>query len=169
MRNFICIFFSFLFLISCSNNVITNQNNQCNKIGVMIANPWTDCNNNLVLASKVAGFTFPLICSNCNVRAMKGMIEINYPLNENRTVCIRKVMEDKGYDISGVYTKYQTDKQICLDNGVSIRIRATEDKIYVMYMSGSNGYYSAYCKEGMNLKEVESISNIIAQAESPKK
>lgn len=169
MKNFIFIL-SILFLVSCSNNVVTNQNNQDNKTEVMIANPWTDCNDDLVLASKIAGFTFPLALSNYTVRAMDGMIEITYPLDEFRDVCVRKVatLKDGQTDISGVYTSYPINKEIRLQNGVPIQIRADKDKIYVMNMGASNGYYSAYCKEGMSLKEVEGIYFVLAEAEAEK-
>ena len=33
-------------------------------------------------------------------------------------------------------------------------------------MAVSNVYYSAYCKEGMNLQEVERICNAIVQTET---
>ena len=35
-----------------------------------------------------------------------------------------------------------------------------------MNMAASNGYYSAYCKQGMSLEEIEQIYEIIADAES---
>ena len=59
-----------------------------------MANPWTDCRDNLECAGKIAGFEFPLILSNLQVRAMKDMIEVTYPLDEFRDVVVRKTTED---------------------------------------------------------------------------
>ena len=42
----------------------------------------------------VAGFEFALILSNLQVRAMKDMIEVTYPLDEFRDVVVRKTTED---------------------------------------------------------------------------
>jgi hypothetical protein len=53
-----------------------------------------------------------------------------------------------------------------LKNAVPLKIRGTENKIYVMNMAASNGYYSAYCKEGMTIQEIEEIYNIIAESET---
>lgn len=153
-----------MLLVGCSNNI--TQNNK----STMIANPWTDCNDDLVQASKIAGFTFPLVLSNYWVRAMNGMIEINYPLDEFRTVCIRKVetLKNNQEDISGVYYNYPINKETRLPNDVPIKIRADENKVYVMSMSASNGYYSAYCKDGMSMEEVYGVYKVIAEAESEK-
>lgn len=167
MKKFIYVMFCILLLASCSSNVTTNQKI---KTKTMIANPWTDCNDDLVKASKIAGFTFPLMLSNYTVRAMDGMFEISYPLDEFRNVCVRKVMvlKDNQTDISGVYIKYPINKEMRLKNGVPIQIKADKNKIYVINMSASKGYYSAYCKEGMSLKEVEGIYSILVEAEAEK-
>ena len=71
-------------------------------------NPWTDCRDNLECAGKIAGFEFPVVLSNLQVRAMKDMIEVTYPLDEFRDVVVRKTTEDlyNKIDISGDYNNY---------------------------------------------------------------
>ena len=165
MKKILFLFLTFFVLISCSQTGTIEEKPKL----IGMANPWTDCGTNLNQAAEIAGFTFPLKLSNYNVRAMKGMIEINYPLDEFRTFCIRKTATDElsnNGDISGVYNEYPVNKEITLQNSVPIKIRATEDKIYVMNMAASNGYYSVYCKEGMSLQEIEKIYSIIAKAET---
>lgn len=131
-----------------------------------IPNPWTDCSMNLEQAYKIAGFKFPLALSNYTVRAMKDMIEITYPLDEFRTVCVRKSMKEG--NISGDYTVYPVNETKILCGGVPVNIRGDGEKIYVMSFSASNGYYSARCEKGMNLNEVEGIIQVISEAEAPK-
>ena len=164
MKKLIFLLLTFFVLVSCSGKTIEEK-----PMLVGMANPWTDCGTNFNQASEIAGFTFPLKLSKCDVRAMKGMIEINYPLDEARKVCVRKT-ESNEYsnngDISGVYIEYPVNEDITIQDSVPIKVRGTGDKIYVMNMVASNGYYSAYCKDGMSLQEVEDIYNIIAEAET---
>lgn len=133
-----------------------------------IANPWSDCNDNLTQAAKIAGFKFPLLLSNYTVRAMKDMIEITYPLDEFREVTVRKSLTNETGDISGDYNKYPKNETIIIKGGVPIEIRGDKDKIYVINMSAYTGYYSARCEKGMSLKEVEGIYEIIRTAEDAK-
>lgn len=166
MKKLLFLLLTFVVLVGCSEKAVEEKPKL-----IGMANPWTDCGNNLKQASKIAGFTFPLVLSNYNVRAMKGMIEIIYPLDEFKTVCVRKTDSyeySNDGDISGVYTEYPVNKEVMLKDSIHLKIRGTEDKIYVMNMAASNGYYSAYCKEGMTLKEIEEIYDVIAEAESEK-
>lgn len=164
MRKLIVLLLISVVLVSCSNKAVEEK-----PMLVGMANPWTDCGTNFNQAAEIAGFTFPLKLSNCDVRAMKDMIEINYLLDEARSVCVRKTDTEKFVydgDISGVYIEYPVNKEIMLKDAVPLKIRGTEDKIYVMNMSASGGYYSAYCKDGMSLQEIEQIYEIIAEAET---
>lgn len=164
MKKLIFLLLTFFILVGCSGKAVEEK-----PMLVGMANPWTDCGTNFSQAAQIAGFTFPLKLSNCDVRAMKGMIEINYPLDQTRTVCVRKTATDEfsnNGDISGVYTEYPVNEKIMLKDAVPIYTRGTGDKIYVMNMVASNGYYSAYCKDGMSLQEIEDIYNIIAEAET---
>ncbi len=132
-------------------------------------NPWTECDMNMHCASKIAGFNFPLTLSNYTVRAMKGMFEVTYPLDEFRYVTVRKSMDEKnGFDNSGDYTQYEHNDIITLKNGVKINIRGNGDKINIMYFAAESGVFSARCEEGMTSEEVEGIYKIIAEAEAPK-
>ena len=164
MKKLVFLLLIFFCLVGCFGKVVEEKPKL-----IGMANPWTDCDDDLSKASKIAGFTFPLSLSKYTVRAMKGMIEINYVLDDFRTVCIRKT-DFKQYanngDVSGVYIEYPVNKEITLNNSIPIKIRGTQDKIYVMNMAISSVYYSAYCKEGMKLQEVERICNIIVQTET---
>ena len=170
MKKLIFLLLAVFILVSCSGKAIEEKPKM-----VGMANPWTDCGTNFNQAAQIAGFAFPLKLSKYDVRAMKNMIEINYPLDETRTVCVRKTdsakfANDTGGDytgdISGVYINYPVNEKIMLKGSVPIYTRGTGDKIYVINMAASNGYYSAYCKDGMSLQEVEQIYEIIADAET---
>ena len=171
MKKLLFLLLTFFVLISCSGtkNIEESKNNVEEPKMVGMANPWTDCGTNFNQAAEIAGFTFPLKLAKCDVRAMKDMIEINYPLDQTRTVCVRKTATEEfsnNGDISGVYIEYPVNEKIMLKDAVPIYTRGTGDKIYVMNMAASNGYYSAYCKDGLSLQEIEGIYNIIAEAET---
>lgn len=136
---------------------------------VGMQNPWTDCNDNYACAEKITGFNMPLNLSNYTVRAMKGMIEVTYPLDEIRNVTVRKTLEEvNNGDISGDYNKYPRNEVLTLKNGVQINVRRDNNTIYVMYFAAESGYYSARCEKGMSEKEVEGIYNVIAEVEASK-
>ena len=124
-------------------------------------NPWIDCQTDLECAAKAAGFKFPLVLSNYNARAMNGIFEITYPLDEFRNVTVRKSNKIKGDTLAGVYIDYPVNKEIKIKNEYPIKIRGTEDKIYVMSISNSKNFYSAYCEKGMSLKEIEGIYEVL--------
>jgi hypothetical protein len=171
MKKLLFLLLTFFVLAGCyGNNAIEEQKNTGKEPKMVgMANPWTDCGTNFNQAAQIAGFTFPLKVSNCDVRAMKNMIEVNYPLDQTRTVCVRKTATDEfsnNGDISGVYIEYPVNEEITLQNSVPVKVRGTGDKFYVMNMVASNGYYSAYCKDGMSLQEIEGIYNVIADAET---
>lgn len=112
-------------------------------------------------AAKIAGFKFPLILSNYNARAMDGIFEITYPLDEFRDVILRKSNKFKEGTLSGVYIDYPVNKEIKIKNEFPAKIRGTEDKIYVLDIHNSKNYYSAYCENGMSLKEAEGIYEVL--------
>lgn len=166
MKKLIFLLLTFFILVGCFA-----KKNEQQPTFVGMANPWTDCGTDFEQASLIAGFTFPLKLLKCDVRAMDGMIEVNYPLDETRTVCVRKTDTDKfanNGDISGVYIDYPVKKEVLLQNCVPVQTRGSKYKIYVMNMVASNGYYSAYCKYGMTLEDLEKIYNLIAEAEMTK-
>lgn len=132
-------------------------------------NPWTDCNDSYSCGAKIAGFNMPLNLSNYSVRAMKGMLEVTYPLDESRNVTVRKSYDESNNgDNSGDYTKYSENKVLTLSNGVNINTRGDKDKIYVMFFMAESGVYSARCEQGMSTKEVEDIYNVIREVEESK-
>lgn len=131
-------------------------------------NPWSECLDSYSCAEKIAGFNMPLKLSNYSVRAMKGMVEVTYPLDEVRNVVVRKsIDESNGIDNSGNYNKYD-ESILTLPNGVEINVRKKDGKIIVMYFAAESGCYSARCEEGMSEKEVEGIYNVIAKVEAAK-
>ncbi len=134
-----------------------------------IPNPWVDCNNDFKCGEEVAGFNFPLKLSNYSIRAMKGMFEITYPLDEFKTVTVRKSFDESNNgDNSGDYNKYPDNGIFTLKNGVSINIRGDKEKVYVMHFMAESGVYSATSEQGMNKKDIEWIYNVIREAEEPK-
>ena len=136
---------------------------------VGMPNSWTECNTDFKCGTKNAGFNFPLSLSNYKIRAMKGMFEISYPLDEFRTVTVRKGFDESNNgDNSGDYNKYPDNKIYTLENGVDINIRGDKNKIYVMYFMAESGVYSARCEQGITKREVEGIYNVIREAEEPK-
>lgn len=136
---------------------------------VGMPNPWSDCNDDYNCASKIAGFNFPLSLSNYTVRAMKGMIEITYPLDEFRNVTVRKSLEEtKELDNSGDYNHYEKNEILTLDNGVPVHVRKNGDKIYIMYFAAESGVFSARCEQGMTEKEANGVFSVISEAESAK-
>ena len=47
-----------------------------------IPNPWIDCGDDISCGAKKAGFNLPLNIKNYSVRAMKDVLEINFPLDK---------------------------------------------------------------------------------------
>lgn len=132
-------------------------------------NPWTDCGDDFKCGKNVSGFDFPLSLSNYSIRAMKGMFEITYPLDETRNVRVRKSFDESNNgDNSGDYNKYSNNGIYTLKNGVDINIRGDKDKIYVMYFIAESGVYSARCEQGMSKTEVEGVFDVIREAEEPR-
>ena len=132
-------------------------------------NPWIECGDNLECAAKKAGFQFPLVLSNYQVRATFDMIEITYPLDEFRNVIVRKSLtETDNLDISGDYNKYPISDEVVLKSGVVINVRRDNTKYYVAYFAAESGVYSINCQKGMSLNELQGVFDVIEAAESSK-
>ena len=140
----------------------------CTNSGMVgMPNPWIECGDNLECAAKKAGFKFPLVLSNYQVRAMDDMIEITYPLDEVRNVVVRKCShETDNLDISGVYTDYPIKDKIELKNEIMVNVRRDTSKIYVAYFAAESGVFSIYCEQGISAKELQGIFDIISEAET---
>lgn len=160
-----CIF-SVNFLTACTKDQLSNR--------TLIPNPWHDCQNDLEKASKIAGFKFPLVLSNFTVRSMKNMIEITYPLDENRYVSVRKAYDvdektNPTFDVSGDYNVYTVNKYINLAQEVAVHVRGYDDnKFVIMSFAAESGYYTARCEQGMTKKELQGIFDVIKEAEQAK-
>ena len=138
-------------------------------------NPWINCDDDISCASEKAGFNFPLRVKNYSVRAMSDMIEIKFPLDKKRIVSVRKSevysgnTDDNGIgDTSGVYINYPVNKTISLNNGVMFNVRGKKSLFYVSNFAAENGYYSMYCEQGLNVKDINKLYEIIAEAEAPR-
>jgi len=147
----------------------------CSVKSEAMVNPWTNCGDDIGLAHNIAGFNFPLRVKNYNVMAMKNMIEIRFPINKifKKEVIVRKSStligkpNEYGYgDISGVYDKFPVNKDIVAKNGVPYTIRADKRKIYVVNFAAESGYYSVYCKKGLNKGDLKRLYKIIEEAEA---
>lgn len=148
-----------MFLVGC----LVHQKPIANMI-----NPWSDCGDDLAKASKIAGFKFPLVLSNYNVRAMDTMIEVAYPLDEFRDVHVRKsnVDVDNGNN-SGVYNdSYTINKPLNIEDNTQIGSEGKDGKIFVIYFSVGKYYYSGYAKDGMSEQEAIGVFNVIRETEN---
>ncbi len=152
----VCLVFSFL-TTACTQ--ITDDNT---------LNLLTDCKDDLSCAANIAGFKFPLVLSNFNVFAMEDMIEITYPLDENRDVTVRKTTlnNDNKIDLNQNHEKYQVKDILTLENGVTVTVLKNGKNIYVAYLAADSGYYSIFCPKGMSEKDIWQIYNVLAEAEA---
>lgn len=163
------LFIATLLVLLASSTVLAGTINPAKEEILGMPNPWVECNDDFSCGTKTAGFNFPLSLSNYTIRAMKGMFEISYPLDDLRSVTVRKSFDEANNgDNSGDYTKYSKNKILTLKNGVNINTRGNWHKIYVMYFMAESGVYSARCEKGMTKKEVEGIYNVIREAEESK-
>lgn len=138
-------------------------------------NPWVDCGSDMSCGAQKAGFNFPLQVKEYTVRAMEGMLELRFPLNDGRKVIIRKAQTFDGkadengiIDISGDYNQYPVNKTVILDNGVKFSVRGEEDKYKVVNFAAETGYYSIICNEGLNSADIEYFYELLSEAEAPK-
>ncbi len=138
-------------------------------------NPWIDCNDDISCGAKKAGFNFPIRVKNYTVRAMKDMIEINFPLDKKRTVSVRKSQTFKGkpdengiVDISGVYTSYPVNKTVYINKGIPFSVRGEKNKYYVVNFAAESGYYSFYCQKGLRKKDIKYFYKLLEEAEAPR-
>ena len=136
---------------------------------------WVDCGDDISCGAKQAGFNFPLRIDNYSVRAMKGMIEISFPLNKKQTVIARKaqtfdgpILDNGIIDISGDYNKYNVNKTTYLKNGISFWTRGEKRKFYVAAFAAESGFYSFYCKKGLTIKDLERFYKMLEEAEAPR-
>jgi hypothetical protein len=138
-------------------------------------NPWVDCGNDLGCGAKKAGFNFPIKAENYTVRAMEGMLELRFSLDDGRKVIVRKSVIPEGegdengiIDISGDYNVYPVNKTITLDNGVKFSVRGEENSYSVVNFAAETGYYSIICNKGLNKADVEYFYELLSEAEAPK-
>jgi len=138
-------------------------------------NPWIDCEDDISCGAEKAGFNFPLKVENYTVRAMKGMLELRFPLDDGRKVIVRKATTADGeadengiIDISGDYNQYTVNKTVTLDNGIKFIVRGEEDKYKVVNFAAETGYYSIMCDEGLNKADIEHFYKLLEEAEAPR-
>lgn len=132
-----------------------------------IPNPWIDCSDDISCGARKAGFNLPLNVKNYSVRAMKDVLEIDFPLDKKRNVSLRKSQTYDG-NLSGVYENYPINKTITIKNNVPFNIRGDKKKIYVANFAAETGYYSFYSKQGMTIKDINYFYDLLAEAEAPR-
>lgn len=133
-----------------------------------IPNPWIDCEDDISCGAKKAGFNLPIYAKNYSVRAMDGILEINFPLDKKRNVSLRKSIQyDINDNLSGIYENYPINKTITLNNGATFNVRGNKNKYFVANFAAETGYYSFYSKEGMSLSDIEYFYNLLEDAEVP--
>ena len=137
-------------------------------------NQWTDCADNIDCGAEKAGFSFPLKVKNYTVRAMEGMFEFRFPLDEKHNVIVRKSVTAEGeadengiIDISGDYNQYPLNKTVTLENGVKFSVRGDEDSYKVVNFAAEIGYYTIMCDKGLNLADIEYFYKLLEEAETP--
>ena len=156
-----------LFLISliiCSSIIFSGCEAE-KPVGV--SNPWCDCGTNANEARNIAGFNFGLNPKGYEIRAMKNVFEVRFPLDKNRIVTVRKTETNCG-DCSGDYNKYLVNKEYTLPNTVVVNIRGNEELVNVMYFCAESGCFSVQCNEGMSYDEIYQIFKMIEEVEAPK-
>ena len=132
-----------------------------------IPNPWIDCGDDISCGAEKAGFNLPLNVKNYSVRAMKDVLEIDFPLDKKRSVSLRKSQTYDG-NLSGVYENYPINKTINIKNNIPFNIRGDKKKIYVANFAAETGYYSFYSKQGMTMKDINYFYDLLAEAEAPR-
>ncbi|MCQ2739897.1 MAG: hypothetical protein MJ237_06685 [bacterium] len=138
-------------------------------------NPWIECGDDISCGAQKAGFNFPLMVDNYSVRAMDGMMEISFHIDNKRIVTARKAQVFNGpiltngiVDISGNYNKYKVNKTTYLKNGIPFWTRGEKKKFYVAAFAAESGFYSFYCKQGLSKNDLVHIYKLIAEAEAPR-
>ena len=136
---------------------------------VGMPNPWCDCGTNANEARNIAGFNFGLAPKGYEIRAMKNVFEVRFPLDKNRIVTVRKTIDEtNGGDCSGDYNKYLVNKEYTLPNTVVVNIRGNEELVNVMYFGAESGCFSVQSNEGMSYDEIYQIFKMIEEVEAPK-
>ena len=163
------LFISTLLILFVSSTVFAEAFNTKQEEILWIPNPWVECNDNFSCGIKTARFNFPLSLSNYTIRATKGIFEISYPLDDSRTVTVRKSFDEANNgDNSGDYTKYPINNTLELKDGVIVNTRRDEKLIYVTHFCAESGCFSIRSPQGLTEKEVQEIFSMISEAESPK-
>lgn len=137
-------------------------------------NPWVDCESDMQCGEEKAGFILPLRVENYTIRAMDGLFEMRFPLNDGREVIVRKAKycEDEAdengiKDISGDYNNYPVKKTIELKNGVKFAVRGEENNYKVVNFVADTGYYAFMCDEGLKFEDIEQLYELLTEAEAP--
>lgn len=153
----------FVTLLAFSAAFVFNFNQKTSAI----PNPWIDCGENIYCGAKKAGFNLPVRVENYSVRAMENLLEINFPIDKKREVCLRKSQTYDG-NLSGVYENYPVNKTITIKDNIPFNIRGDKKKIYVANFAAESGYYSFYSRQGMTMKDINYFYDLLAEAETPR-
>ena len=139
-----------------------------------MSNPWIECGDDIGCGAEKAGFNLPLRLKDYTVRAMDGMLEIHFPLDEKREVIVRKTIKAEGEadengiaDISGDYNQYPVNRTVTLKNGVKFAARGEEDNYKVVNFAADTGYYGIMCEDGLRLADIQYLYDLLKEAETP--
>lgn len=120
---------------------------------VQIPNPWADCDT-AADAAALAGFDFTVPeelfdgASNKTIQAAQGeMIQVIYSdANGNEIGRVRKAAGND--DVSGDYNDYAENETADV-GGVSVQLRGTDGKVFVMTWTAGDFTYSVTVENGM--------------------
>ena len=134
-----------------------------------MANPWTDCGSDLSCAQRVAGFGFPLALHSYVVRAMSGVFEIHFPLDQDRVVMVRKGrVQMDALALSGDYNRYAFEGELTAPGGLRVKVKGDKQKFYVVAFVTERSSYAFNCEPGMSLDELYRICDMIKDSEKDK-
>ena len=126
-------------------------------------NPWIECGNDISCGAQKAGFNFPLNVENYTVRAMEGMFEFRFPLDEKRKVIVRKSVTAEGeadengiIDISGDYNDYSQTESAEM-SGMNVTLRGNDNKIFNVTWNSDGYSYAIVSDKGLERDDVEAI------------
>ena len=158
--------FKYIMLTLVCTTLLCGCANSEDKKFIGLANPWIDCKTSMSCAEKKAGFEFPVEIKNAKIRAMDGIIEVSFPIDETKSAVLRKgILTD--IDLSGDYNEYPNTNLIKFPDhkDTLFLVRADKDKIFVVNFEAFKHSYSISSPEGITIDDVKAIYEIVEKAD----